>query len=83
MSPADDGDSEDDGVVGDGDGDSEDVGVVGVHLHHVGEHGGNIMLCHLVPGEIPEGRAVGLGWEVTEAITVSYIRREPLVVIGN
>ena len=69
MSPADEGDSEDDGV--------------GLHLHHVGEHGGNIMLCHLVPGEIPEGRAVGLGWEVTEAITVSYIRREPLVVIGN
>ena len=73
MSPADDGDSEDDVVVG----------VVGVHLHHVGEHGGNIMLCHLVPGEIPEGRSVGLGWEVTQAITVSYIRREPLVVIGN
>ena len=72
-----------DGDDGDGDGDDGDVVDVGVHLHHVGEHGGNIMLCHLVPGEIPEGRSVGLGWEVTQAITVSYIRREPLVIIGN
>ena len=44
----------------------------GHHLHHVAKHRGQVVLRHLVPGEIPKLCGIGVRWEVAEPVTVSW-----------
>ena len=44
----------------------------GRHLHHVAKHCGEVVLCHLVPREIPKVGRVGVGRQVAQAVQVSW-----------